>query len=1125
MNRPASPPNSPRRQTAWIAACLLLGAIAAGPLLLHPGFLNTRSGGDSPFLLFRLHQLYTALADGVFPVRWMPDATFGLGYPFFNYYAALPFYIAALFKALGLSYVLSLKLTHLLGFLIAAWGMFAWMEDTSHSKPAALLASAAYTFAPYHLVNVYVRGDSLVEFWAMAWFPVILLALHRAARQPTACRLVLVALAYGALVMTHNISALIFSPFVAAYGLGESLLNRRTIDDSRGRLRAVLMLGLAGLLGLALAAWVWLPALGEQQYAQLGEQTTGYFHYSNHFRSTDLVQPSFFFNYDPSPELPTPFSMGLVQAILTGAGVIALALRMVRERAWWRDGFVLTGLIISTLMITPLSQPLWARLPLLSFAQFPWRFLSVQAVFCAAAVGDISSVVLSNRSFVGARTRLRLVHISPLLGILMGVAALGAIRPDFILLTDADVTPQRLMWYESFTGNIGTTIRYEYLPVWTQPRPYTSDMLLKREPRAKFMQGEGEVHRIEGRAASQVWAFEVESESAQVALPLLYWPGWRARLIQDNTGARYIVPLQTRPLEGLGYILLDVPQGEYTVRVWLGRTPLRLAAEIASLIALVGVVMLWRPRVPLWGWMEWGWAAGGVTSAAVLAMVLHSIPVKELEGPLNADFAQEAYFHHSPAGFEFADLPRIISAPPQQVDQGGPVIQLGEVDALVPGLYFPVNPHPDLAPLTSSGKKRGTVYLAPLIASASGASMPRITIDANFTIARLLTVSTQTGLEKIVPALWWEALTESSRNYAIALRLYDAAGNEWAALDTQAGGAGMYPTGLWSPGEIVHDNYSLRLPPGTPPGNYKLTVTVYDFVTLDPIGMAEIGGVLYDHTSAATCDDTSTILHDAIRFSRIEWSEIIAEGEPLPVTIDWLICEKLEEHYQVRWMLAPMGGSETRPYEIITDLAPGSDPVMWVGSPAAFVQGRHRLDLPRDLPPGEYMLSVQLVSESGELLGDPYEVGTVRLEGRARSFDVPPLDRLLEISFGDQLKLWGYSLTQSADALTLDVAWGAVSDPAKDYKFFVHLFDPATEQITAQIDTMPREYTYPTSLWVMGEVVSETLRLDLTGVPPGVYRIALGWYDPESDRLPAFDAAGNLLPDGRVILDEIIEIE
>ena len=38
-----------------------------------------------------------------------------------------------------------------------------------------LIAALAYTYAPYHLVQIYVRG-ALAEFLALAWFPWVLLA-------------------------------------------------------------------------------------------------------------------------------------------------------------------------------------------------------------------------------------------------------------------------------------------------------------------------------------------------------------------------------------------------------------------------------------------------------------------------------------------------------------------------------------------------------------------------------------------------------------------------------------------------------------------------------------------------------------------------------------------------------------------------------------------------------------------------------------------------------------------------------------------------------------------------------------------------------------------------------------
>ncbi|NLF01833.1 MAG: hypothetical protein GX601_12735, partial [Anaerolineales bacterium] len=72
---------------------------------------------------------------------------------------------------------------------------------------------------------------------------------------------------------------------------------------------------------------------------------------------------------------------------------------------------------------------------------------------------------------------------------------------------------------------------------------------------------------------------------------------------------------------------------------------------------------------------------------------------------------------------------------------------------------------------------------------------------------------------------------------------------------------------------------------------------------------------------------------------------------------------------------------------------------------------------------------------------------------------------------------------------------------------------------------MPRTGAYPTSWWSAGEVVSETIRLPLTDVPAGAYRMALGLYDAEAIRLAALDASGSPVADGRVVLPDIVEVQ
>ena len=198
----------------WGVAALLFGLLAAAPLLANPGFLLTRGGGDSPFLLQRLHEMAAALAGGQFPARWMPSADYGFGYPFFNYYAALPYVLAALFHFYGFSYVAALKLTQVAALLVAAGGAYGWARSLGLSPARALLAAAAYSFAPFHLVNLYVRGDSLSELWAMSFYPLVLWAAHGCLQRPRLRPALALAASIALLILSHNISALNFMPFV-----------------------------------------------------------------------------------------------------------------------------------------------------------------------------------------------------------------------------------------------------------------------------------------------------------------------------------------------------------------------------------------------------------------------------------------------------------------------------------------------------------------------------------------------------------------------------------------------------------------------------------------------------------------------------------------------------------------------------------------------------------------------------------------------------------------------------------------------------------------------------------------------------------------------------------------------
>ena len=1015
-----------------LIAAMLVAFFAAWPLISQSGFLNTRGGGDSPFLLQRLQQLDSALRDGHFPVRWMGDANYGFGYPFFNYYAPLSIYIAALFRLLGFSFVRSIEAAQLLGFLLAALGIYLLARRWYRNEWAALLASVAYTAAPFHLVNVYVRGDSLAEFWAMALYPWVILAadklLDAEGGDIAYGRVAALALAYGALILSHNISALIFTPFLFIFILLRWFLGPHHAAGgiashfSHPQMRLFLPLLAAGLLGLALAAWFFIPALVEQQYAQLGPVTEGYFSYANHFRGLNLVQTSAVFDYDVSGG--NAFRTGMAQAVAALLGSLALIYYTFRVHFLEKAPalFVVLSLAAATFMITPLSAFLWEHIPLLPFAQFPWRFLSIQAFAAALAIGALALLPYCRVLAIGS-------------AVFLIVASFAALRTDQMLIGDQDVTAESLAQYEWFTGNIGSTVSAEYLPQTVQPRFYSSAWLNDgRRANARAIEGELlAVELLEQQADRQRWALRVGEEGALALFPTMAWPGWRAELDHQTLGIQ--------PAPGSGHITVELPPGDHELVLTLAGRPLRRGADLISFGALIFTLyLLFRAwRTPNLGRT----AAVMLVGLAAFLLLFRFWPERALSvSTMTWDFAQMAYLHHDEDGIPFSSGTRLLSyeyerdsiaagddvavtlnfseankdvltvalgtpalswpsftpQPPVVAEQG----KLLDNKQMIFDLHIPENAPAGLViprvtmdvgrPLMPSGSPRGDLFLRPLrIISDRQAEPAAAPLDVEALDVRVRDDSNALDVQ-----LAWTTRDPLTHNYKASLLLIDQAGNWLAQLDTQPG-YGFLPSSQWLPGAAVDDWLALGLPPDLPRESpLALVARLYEVGTGKVVLTRRLG-------------------------------EIVLQGE-----------------------------------EIV------------------FQKNQPVFALPDDLAP-------------------------------------------LTAVFDDRIQLEGYDLQQKSDnSWQLTLYWKALEANSDEAVRFVHVFDPQTEEIVFQADGHPRSNSYPTSQWLEGEIVSDTLAIQLDESQTGGYRIAVGFYRQDGEnvqRLTAVDPdTGGTFPDARVIL-------
>jgi hypothetical protein len=143
-------------------------------------------------------------------------------------------------------------------------------------------------------------------------------------------------------------------------------------------------------LAVALTAVFWLPFIAERNAIRLDVAGPGHFDYHNHFIPLSML-------LSPSPALDlgatTPkyiYNLGLVQWLLLIPVAILAVLRKKAARGKITVFFVLTTLLL-VFLITPLSEFLWDLIPPAAFVQFPWRFLGPAAFTLAMSLGILFS--------------------------------------------------------------------------------------------------------------------------------------------------------------------------------------------------------------------------------------------------------------------------------------------------------------------------------------------------------------------------------------------------------------------------------------------------------------------------------------------------------------------------------------------------------------------------------------------------------------------------------------------------------------------------------------------------------------------------------------------------------------
>jgi len=316
-----------------------------------------------------------ALRNGQFPVRWVSDLGYGYGYPLYNFYGPLPYYFGGVLYAAGMNAVVTTKAMMAVGMMLAAVTMYVLVQ-ARFGRLSGILAGILYAFAPYHAVQLYVRG-AVGELWAYALLPLLFLGIFLVSistRRKDGIWIGGVGLA--GIILSHTISGYMTVVF---YLIGLALYTLILLFKRRFHFSLLTFHFSLLSVGLGLSAFFWLPAIAEMGYTNVAGQIGVTANFRDHFVCIPQLWNSLW-GYGGSVSGcidGMSFKIGKLHIMLAILGAV-LGFSSVRL-------FVIIG-IASVFMALGISRGIWDSIPGFAYVQYPWRLLTA-VVFSVSVLG------------------------------------------------------------------------------------------------------------------------------------------------------------------------------------------------------------------------------------------------------------------------------------------------------------------------------------------------------------------------------------------------------------------------------------------------------------------------------------------------------------------------------------------------------------------------------------------------------------------------------------------------------------------------------------------------------------------------------------------------------------------
>ncbi len=517
----------------------IISVIFVFDLYFHRGQPTTF---DGPTHISNIAQIYDAIRDGEFPARWGDGfARYGMPIPIIA--QQVTSYLGAFINFLTNDVLLSYNFVVLIGLFFSTVLMYIFLRLHVGQIPAAA-GAFLFHFAPYRIMNVYIRG-ALPELFSSVFIIGILIGLHVLFNNHKRAGYLILTSSIALLLLTHPfmfvVGAFIFIP----YGTYLWFKQKQKINVS-----IIVILSL--MLGFGIAAYFLVPLVREIKYFYYG-QTTEHFVRDNFLSIQQFISEQWFYFRNDVATRAHYHLGGLIEGAVLIIAILVYSSTLIRKRKIQIEHtFILSGLLFIFFML-PVSQILYEKIKLLGNIQHPWRMLTGYIIIPPILFGFL----LEKFQY----KKLALYSI---------IILVALIRFPQLYGKNYTIYPQESYFLTDYNlhGTVMNTI-------WTgEVRSYPY-----KNQKAEIIEGKGQFISSDVKNAKRQYVVEAQTE-VRLADYTFYFPGWRAYV----DGAE--VPIEFQDPNYRGVITYKIPQGNHQVTVKFTETKVRQLGNVVTLFSL-----------------------------------------------------------------------------------------------------------------------------------------------------------------------------------------------------------------------------------------------------------------------------------------------------------------------------------------------------------------------------------------------------------------------------------------------------------------------------------------------------------------------------------------------------------